>query len=390
MSGPDLPILPLIARSGLSEADVLAFIEGELPGDHSAEIVGVLASHPELSEQVFAMRGDRGELSNELGLIGLPGDPVFARASVARGVTGELDADLAHLIESTGSGERVAQGVRTSIRRVPTHRRLRLVSARGVGGVLAACLLAGMSALLYSVWPSSPAAPASTGAGATTHGGRADGSPAGPASASAERIDASTGEPLFALANDDAADLVPPGWTAGDATAISTPAEALAAAEQGRLLIRVFSPHPSVGRGLIETITTTPSVSRVAVLLGEAEGIEASSALAAVPVTLGPVFAGDASLRELASEASASASASGVGGRASSWVYLLEIEPTERGFSLLMSGLSRDRGALVQLWRSDRPLTTPGSVDGVLSFEGPPRRWSRRVAAPVVVQSSSD
>ncbi|MEM8757548.1 MAG: hypothetical protein AAGF47_07180, partial [Planctomycetota bacterium] len=178
-------------------------------------------------------------------------------------------------------------------------------------------------------------------------------------------------------------------WSAGFGTPagserIAGAAEALAAAQEGRLMIRVVSADGRAARAMVESITTQPSVSRVAVLEGRMHDVEAERFVAAVPADEPVVYASsritgrglesddepDRGPRRLASDA-----------------YMLEVEPTERGFALLLAGLRRDPGVLVQLVRTGEPVTTPGGAGDAVWFTRPTRDWQPRIAAPVLVES---
>lgn len=365
-SQPLGPMGPMVMRSGLAEDELLDFIEGELPADRSAAVLRVLAAHPELSRAVMAMRADRGELSHELELtLGDP-DPAFVESVVHQGVTGEWDPAFAERFEATGrtsdGGIRHMQPTRI----VRAHR-LRF-PARAVGTLLAASVALAFFGAIWLAWPAPPAAPAPTAVAAGS-------------ASEAARVDVpSTDAPIAsgeALALAESTDTSSPvEW--GPTSVIVTPAEALAAAQEGRLVIRVYSPDAQVGRSLVESITMAPSVSRVAVLEGRLDDLEADQIASAIPLPTGPVFAGDPS--GIDAERAAPA-------ERASWVYMLEVEPTERGMSLLMAGLSREPGVLVELLRSGEPVTTPGSAGDVSWFRSPSRDWTRRIAAPVVVQS---
>lgn len=359
----DPNILALIARSGLSEADLLDFVEGDLPADRAAAVVRVLGEHPELSRTVMAMRSDRHELGHELELIAARSDAAFVYSVVYQGVTGEIDPEFAARFEAGGGSiprMRPTRVVRASRFRFP---------ARSVGTLLAACLALAFFGAIWAAWPSSPAS--------STTSPRAE-APAQSVpefdAAPVEQAEVSVGAPALAAAP---AEPSLPEW--GPTTLLSTPAEALAAAQEGRLVIRVFSPDAERGRGLVESITTAPSVSRVAVLQGRMADHAADRIAEAIPVPTGPVFAADPTATFDPPEGSSADRAS--------WVYMIEVEPTERGMSLLISGLSRERGMLVEMLRSDAPVTTPGSAGDVSWFRKPSRDWTHRIAAPVVVQS---
>ncbi|MEO0629663.1 MAG: hypothetical protein AAFY46_02910 [Planctomycetota bacterium] len=358
----DPNILALIARSGLTEADLLGFVEGELPADRAAAVVRVLGEHPELSRTVMAMRGDRNELGHELELIAARADAAFVDSVVYQGVTGEIDPEFAARLEAGGGSI-----PRMRPTRVVRASRLRF-HARSVGTLLAACLALAFFGAIWAAWPSSPAS--------STTSQQAE----APAQVVPE-LDAAPVEQAEVLVDAPALAAPPvepslPEW--GPTTLLSTPAEALAAAQEGRLVIRVFSPDAERGRGLVESITTAPSVSRVAVLQGRMADHAADRIAEAIPVPTGPVFAADPG---------AAPAPAGPSPDRASWVYMIEVEPTERGMSLLISGLSRERGMLVEMLRSDAPVTTPGSAGDVSWFRKPSRDWTHRIAAPVVVQS---
>ncbi len=360
-------LLPLIARSGLTEDELLDFVEGELPADRSAAVLRTLAAHPELSGAVMGMRSDRGRLSHELELVAAEPDRSFVEAVVHQGVTGELDPAFAALFESTGRAGGGVPRMRPT-RVVRAHRRLGW-PARAAGVLLAACVAGAFFGAVWLAWPS---APVSLGAPRL-----AEAPPTAPAEAGA----LAEAAPLAARAPVSVAQAPADGLPAhewGPTTTIVTPAEALAAAREGRLVIRLYAPDAALGRGLVESITTTPSISRVAVLDGPVTDVDALRIAGAVPTQTGPVYAGD--------PASVDTDRPAPSERAS-WVYMVEVEPTERGVSLLLAGLSRRPGVLVELLRSGEPVTTPGSAGDVSWFRGPSRDWTRRIAAPIVVQS---
>ncbi|MEM9662243.1 MAG: hypothetical protein AAF937_08025 [Planctomycetota bacterium] len=370
MTTTDPYILHLIARSGLAEDDLLSFVEGDLGADRAAAVVRVLAEHPELSSLLMEMRSDRSELGQELEfeLVAAEPDASLVGAAVHQGVTGELDPAFAARFEATGRqhGGGMPRMRPTRVRRA---RRLRF-PARAAGTLLAACIIGGFLGAVYFAWPSTPMPPAvpglaSSGAEATT-----DSEPI-PAVAPGET------EPDALIADAGGFDEPVPDW--GPTMSIQTPAAALEAALEGRLVIRLYSPDGAAGRHLVESITMAPSVSRVAVLEGQLTDVEASRIAGSIPVPTGPVYAGDPEDVELRPQPQ--------DGRAS-WVYMIEVEPTERGMSLLLAGLSRRPGVLVELLRSGAPVTTPGSADDVSWFRSPSRDWTRRVAAPIVVQSN--
>jgi hypothetical protein len=368
-TNPD--ILRLIARSGLDESDLLAFIEGELPVERSARLLRELSAHPELREAVFAMRGDRGELETELAADVEAAAVAFDAASIGsvvhQGVTGEFDAEFAARLEASGGGAIP----RMRRPRVARSRRMRIPAA-AVGTLMAASVAVVFGGLVWLAWPT-PVVPSGSQRIAdaeieTTPIGD-EPSPA-VASADLQREAASAGEALSGPADQ--------GVEWAGTTVLASAAEALEAAREGRLVIRIYSPNAQAGRSLVESVTMTASVSRVAVLEGAVDVGAASRIAEAVPVPTGPVFAGDPAGLDVPEVRS---------GERASWVYMLEVEPTERGISLLVAGLSREPGMLVELLRSDRPVTTPGSADDVSWFREPSRQWTRRIAAPVIVQS---
>ena len=369
-SNPSQPNLShLVARSGIAEDDLLSFVEGDLPAERSAAVIGALAADPELSSLVMGMRSDRSQLEHEFELDVTEPDAAFVGAVVHQGVTGELDPEFAARFEATGRARGDGSPPRMRPTRVVRARRLRFPT-RAAGALLAACVAVAFFGASYAAWPATPPAPVPSPTAEGTAATDATRGIDSPSDSAAAESDAP-----IAVASRFEEDI--PEW--GPTRVIETPAQAMAAALEGRRVIRRYSPNAASGRWLVESITATPSVSRVAVLQGQLTDTEAERIAGSIPSRTGPVFAGDPSDVTAPSPVSR-------GGRAS-WVYMVEVEPTERGMNLLLAGLSRRPGVLVELLRSGKPVTTPGSVNDVSWFRSPSRDWTRRVAAPIVVQS---
>ncbi|MEL6796371.1 MAG: hypothetical protein AAFO89_06050 [Planctomycetota bacterium] len=358
----------LIARSGIAEDDLLSFVEGDLSAERSAAVIGALAADPELSSLVMGMRSDRTQLEEEFELDVTEPDAAFVGAVVHEGVTGELDPEFAARFEATGRARGDGSPPRMRPTRVVRARRLRFPTP-AAGTLLAACVAVAFFGAIYAAWPATPPAPAPS---SIAEGGAAADAVRGVDSSIASA--ATEADTAIADASRFEEDI--PEW--GRTQVIETPAQALAAALEGRLVIRLYSPNAASGRWLVESITATPSVSRVAVLRGQLTDTEAERIAGSIPSPTGPVFAGD--------PAGVAAMPERLAGRAS-WVYMIEVEPTERGMNLLLAGLSRRPGMLVELLRSGEPVTTPGSVSDVSWFRASSRDWTRRIAAPIVVQS---
>ncbi|MGP1273096.1 MAG: hypothetical protein ACTS22_07165 [Phycisphaerales bacterium] len=366
-----------LQHTGLTEDDLLGFVEGTLGEADLPRVVRALGASPALSELALSMRADQQRLMRTLDaeIRALEPDRTLVDAAVAQGVTGRIPPELARAIEASPHGSLPVHRV-TMVR---GRRRARAASllrsprwSAALGTALAACVVVGLIGILRLSWPASAPTRPAPGPLATDD----------IAAPGARRADLSA-EPTVAAAtgaeDERGRTRATPSRPLDAPVRIASAAEALEAAREGRLLIRLASSDGRAATELIGTITTQPSVSRVAVLEGAVSASSARALAAALPVPTAPVFAS----REGETDGVRVASPRRVpmGG------YMLEVEPTERGFSLLLAGLQREPGVLVQLIRTAEPVTTPGSASDAAWFRGPSRDWQPRIAAPVVVES---
>jgi hypothetical protein len=167
------------------------------------------------------------------------------------------------------------------------------------------------------------------------------------------------------------------------ASLLSTPAEALAAARQGRLVIRMVAVNPEAAVRLIEDMSMG-GAARVAVVSGRLDDTQAAALEVALPDRPGLVYAATS---EQAREQGRGQARAGL--MRLEAAYMLEVEPTERAFALLLARLGSERGVMVQLARSAEPVTTPGSVASLSWFRRPSDAWQARISAPVVIETFS-
>ncbi|MEM9166785.1 MAG: hypothetical protein AAGB48_07140 [Planctomycetota bacterium] len=381
-------IQALLARHGLTEDLLLGFVEDTLPPGEAAGIVESIAVDAELGDLVWSMRRDRRALAGALAIDRTTAAPDWSAIdqAVTIGVTGEIPADLARELEETGIGKtgprpnRVRTGASRgrSIRVPASGRRL---AVRGFAGTLAACLLVGVAWVMIDAWPDtsrtavlrdrsiagvapSQPEPSPTRAGAMDRA-RSD------ALAFADLDDAPAAEGLaFGLSTAGRSMLT-------DAERIEDPAAMLAAAREGRLILRVVSADAHAALEAVESITTQPSVARVAVLEGAMDRDAGLTLAGALPASGPPVYASERTLAARAARTTVSFDGA----------YMLRVEPTERGLGLLVAGLGRDARVSVQAIRSAEPVTTPGRVADLIWFRSPSRTWQPRVSAPVVIET---
>ncbi|MEM7623386.1 MAG: hypothetical protein AAF235_09300, partial [Planctomycetota bacterium] len=151
----DPHILAMIARSGLTEDDLLGFIEGDLPADRAAAVVRTLADHPELSAMIVGMRSDRSSLGHELEFAAAEPDPAYLDAVVHQGVTGEIDPEFAARFEAIGrtvNGGAIPRMRPTRVIRVSRFR----FPVRAAGTLLAACVAIAFFGAIWAAWPTTP------------------------------------------------------------------------------------------------------------------------------------------------------------------------------------------------------------------------------------------
>lgn len=376
----------LLAAAGLGEDELSDLIDGSPETGRGAELLRRLGASPDLSALVWSMRADRDALSE----VPLPeADSALVARAVSAGLSGEIPASLASEIEESGTSGEPPRMPRS---RVVRPRGSRRIGSRGIGtgwvaAGLAACLGLGFLALVRSVWPGPGARPS---AGVRIAGGDTETSRPG-ADTDVWDTPASTpvpeamvpvegpfagGEPMARSSDGPVA--AAGTWSEGPGV-ILTAGEALEAARSGRLIIRVIGASGSAARSLVESITTEPSVARVAVLAGESDRATLAVYASALPEESGPVYAStsDSPGRERGERLRPRAESA----------YTIEVEPTERAFALLLSGLRREPTVLVELVRTAEPVTTPGSVSDFGWFRRSPRHWQPRIAAPVVVET---
>jgi hypothetical protein len=373
----------LLAAAGLTDEELADLIDGSPEPGRGAELLRRLGASPELAALVWAMRSDRDAL--EAVAPGEPDRSLVSRA-VASGVMGEIPSSLAAEIEDGGVSGRPPRMPRSRVVRLRGSGRIGAgrMGSGWVAAGLAACLGLGFLGVLRSVWPAPTASRFAAGSAEP-----------GVTAASEEATDFTAGrvsDPLGPVGPDEpsagpgliASESGPEGLAGVRASmgngpaAIRTAGEALAAAREGRLVVRVIGSSESSARALVETITTEPSVSRVAVLAGESDAGVLAVLSSSLPEEPGAVFA--------SSETAEPGAAGLVRPRVVS-AYTIEVEPTERGFSLLLSGLRRDPAVLVELVRTAEPVTTPGSVSDAGWFRRSPRHWQARIAAPVLIET---
>ncbi|MEM8756521.1 MAG: hypothetical protein AAGF47_01910, partial [Planctomycetota bacterium] len=174
-------IANLLARSGLTEGDLLGLVEDTLPPSETGRVLGALAAAPELDAMVWLMRSDReaslAAFAVDREAAGAAPDLDAIDLAVELGVTGDIPAAFAERIESTGVGrsrvhlrrlaehaQRSAPG-RRRLRPGRTGRRGRLGTVLGsvaTGAVafgLGLALLAGLGWAIVIAWPAPPTAP---------------------------------------------------------------------------------------------------------------------------------------------------------------------------------------------------------------------------------------
>lgn len=369
----DRDIFIALIDAGLDESAVMAFIDGDQDHHDALAVVEALARDADLAEMVWAMRADRQALGGSLidASDRAPDEAMIARA-LDTAFPAELDASTLSEIEETGFTEKpiVDPIYRPAKRRTVRRTRTKAAPTRwAVPLAAAATLVVGTLA----VWQLSNLSTRSSHTPTKTPAPETLASEPGNAPLPAN-------ETNLADSSVDDSPVVQPGPIDESPQAgpriITSPAEALELARQGRLVIRLTSASSATTRTLVEDLTMTAALSRFASLDGALDPAQSTTIAQALPDAVDPILAS----KDHPASSGPSISRQRVG------VYMLRVEPTERAFMLLFAKLRTYDRTIVEVIATGEPVTTPGSAADLSRLRRSPDKWAPTISMPVVVE----
>ncbi len=371
MADTNRDIFIALIDAGLDESTILSFIEGA--SVDAAGIVEALGTDAHLAELVWQLRADRQALMNTT-------TPTVTRAQTESMVGSVLDQELADEFDAEALAEIERSGRAGAGIHKPAHAPVKVRRARRIPSrarrITFALASAAIVVLVLSValpridLTTSTSAPGNDLA-------------QGPESADPPVL-MNQSTPTDDLGDTSIASQRP---TVGGPTILSRPmerpimvtsaAEALELARQGRLVLRVVGSRAGSTERLSALLSGQGELSRFATVDGLVEESVALALLDALPERGMPVLAS-------AEEPKIS---SPLTDRQHKGTYMLRVEPSERAFSLLLAKLRNETGSTLELVGTVRPVTTPASAAGVTSLAGEPASWRSRISVPVVVEA---
>jgi len=377
MTQRERDIFIALIDAGLDESAVLSFVEGQsgLAGE-AAGIVEALASDAHLAEMVWQMRADRDAIESDAQAVPVPSATLaMVSAVLDEEISNEIDTrDLCSIEVSGTDSADIAPPAHKPIkvRRAKRHamripsRAPRIIGALAAAAVLVLIVSIALPNLDFGTGNSSPK----------------------------DRIAATdTDLPMPNGANTAIADASPTDQAGGDSLlteprrayrpeqqpiVVTSAAQALRLAKEGRLIVRLTSYRDSTTSTLAAQLTTGSDLMRFAAVEGRASADETQDFQSALPKLQEPMMA------------SADESKGGprmVTTRQSEGAYMLRVEPTERAFTMLIAKLKNYEGLTVELIGAASPVTTPGSAADLSGLTGSPTTWKPRITVPVVVES---